>query len=62
MLTIKDIATILDAPMPESAEKLLKVWGENHTQLDYSTEAKDAVIMAIEKCRIDTLLVLQALD
>jgi len=62
VLTIKDIATILDEPMPESAEKLWKIWGENHTELGDSTEAKDAVIMAIEKCRVDTLLVLQALD
>ena len=62
VLTIKDIATILDDPMPESAEKLLAIWGENHTELGDNTEAKDAVIMAIEKCREDTLLVLQALD
>ncbi len=62
VLTIKDIATILDAPMPDSAEQLWQVWGENHTKLGDSTEAKDAIIMAIEKCRVDTLLVLQALD
>lgn len=62
VLTIKDIATILDEPMPESAVRLWQVWGENHNDLGDSTEAKDAVIMAIEKCREDTLLVLQALD
>lgn len=62
VLTIRDIATILDAPMPESARKLWEVWGANHLEVGDSTEAKDAIIMAIEKCRADTLLVLQALD
>jgi hypothetical protein len=62
VLTIKDIATILDAPMPESAEKLWVVWNDNNLQLGDSTAAKDTIIMAIEKCRVDTLAVLQALD
>ncbi len=62
VLTIKDIATILDAPMPESAEKLWAVWNKNNLQLGDSTAAKDNIIMAIEKCRVDTLAVLQALD
>ncbi len=62
VLTIKDIATILDSPMPESAEKLWVVWNDNNLQLGDSTAAKDTIIMAIEKCRVDTLAVLQALD
>jgi hypothetical protein len=62
VLTIKDIATILDSPMPESAEKLWLVWNDNNLQLGDSTVAKDNIIMAIEKCRVDTLAVLQALD
>ena len=62
VLTIKDIATILDSPMPESAEKLWVVWNDNNSQLGESTVAKDNIIMAIEKCRVDTLFVLQALD
>ena len=62
VLTIRDIATILDAPMPESAENLWLVWNENHKELGDSTAAKDAIIMGIEKCRVDTLAVLQALD
>ncbi len=62
VLTIKDIATILDSPMPESAEKLWVVWNDNNSKLGDSTVAKDNIIMAIEKCRVDTLFVLQALD
>ena len=62
VLTIKDIATILDSPMPESAENLWAVSNDNNLQLGDSTAAKDNIIMAIEKCRVDTLAVLQALD
>lgn len=62
VLTIRDIATILDAPMPESAEVLWDAWLDNNEQLGKSTAAKDAIITAIEKCRADTLAVLQALD
>ena len=62
VLTIKDIATILDAPMPESAEMLWEVWNDNNLQLGDSDVAKDNIIMAIEKSRVDTLTVLQALD
>jgi len=62
VLTIKDISNILDEPMPQSAEDLWRVWNANHTELGDSTEAKDAVIKAIEKCRADTLILLQALD
>ena len=62
VLTIKDIATILDSPMPESAETLWVVWNDNNSQLGESTVAKDNIILSIEKCRVDTLAVLQALD
>ena len=62
VLTIRDIATILDAPMPASAEKLWIVWDDNNQQLGKSTAAKDNISMAIEKCRVDTLAVLQELD
>ena len=62
VLTIKDISTILDSPMPESAELLWKIWDDNSQQLRESTAAKNNIITAIEKCRADTLIVLQALD
>ena len=62
VLTIKDIATILDSPMPESAELLWQIWDDNSPKLGESTAAKDNIIAAIEKCRADTLIVLQALD
>ena len=62
VLTIKDISNILDEPMPQSAEDLWRVWNANHKELTDSTDAKDAVIDAIEQTRKDTLTLLQALE
>lgn len=62
VLTIRDIGTILEAPMPESADNLWQVWGDNYKQLNESKTAKNEIIAAIEQCRTDTLAVLQALD
>lgn len=62
VLTIKDIATILDAPLPASAENLWRVWGDNYKQLSESTTAKNNIVAAIESSRADTLAVLEALD
>jgi len=62
ILTVRDIATILDEPMPGSTEQLWKVWDDNYKQLDKSTEAKDNIVAAINKSRADTLANLQALE
>jgi hypothetical protein len=62
VLTIRDISTILGDPMPESGQKLWQVWNENYAELPNSTAAKDSIITAIERCRLDTLAVLQALE
>ena len=62
VLTIRDISNILDEPMPQSAEDLWRVWNANHKELEDSTEAKDAVIDAIEQTRQDTLTLLQHLE
>lgn len=62
VLTIRDISTILGDPMPESGQKLWQVWNDNYAELPDSTAAKDNIISAIEKCRLDTLVILQALE
>ena len=62
VLTIRDISNILDEPMPQSADDLWRVWNANHKELEDSTEAKDAVIDAIEQTRQDTLTLLKHLE
>ena len=62
VLVIKDISQILEGSVPESATRLHRVWNEHSDQLDDSTEAKDAIIDAIEAVRGDAVQLLQQLD
>jgi hypothetical protein len=48
--------------MPESAEFLWRVWDDNHKMLSESRAAADKLSDAIQKCRVDNLAVLEALD
>lgn len=62
VLTVRDIAQILDAPLPEAAESLRATWEGNWQTLPEKTAAKDAIEDSIESLRADTLAMLQALD
>ena len=62
VLTVRDITTILDEPLPESAESLRVIWGENWSALGSSTAAKDAIEGRIESLRSELLAMLRALD
>ena len=61
VITTRDIATILNAPLPESAAMLYDTWSKNNEELGKDDAAKDAIIEAIEKCRSNTLNLLQEL-
>ena len=62
VLTIRDIAQILDTPLPESAVSLHSTWNDNFDALPRSEKAKDAIEESIESLRSDTLTMLKALD
>ncbi len=62
VLVIRDICQILDEPLPDSAMKLYDTWNANYRNLESSTEAKDAVLVAINDVRQDTLDLLIMLD
>jgi hypothetical protein len=62
VLVIRDISQILDGAVPASATQLHMVWDKHSGQLDVSTEAKNAIIDAIEAVRGDALDLLQELD
>ncbi|MDJ0907466.1 MAG: hypothetical protein QNI96_15730 [Woeseiaceae bacterium] len=62
VLVIRDICQILDEPLPDSAMKLYDTWNANYRNLESSTEAKDAVLVAINDVRKDTLDLLIMLD
>ena len=62
VLTIEDLAQILEPPYPESAEKLKESWQTNWSTLAKSTESKDAIRAAINDMRQETLALLRMLD
>ena len=62
VIVIRDISQILEGTVPESAVQLHVVWDEYSGRLDESTEAKNAIIDAIEAVRRDAVQLLQELD
>lgn len=62
MLTIQDLATVLESPVPDSAKELVAVWGSHWSQLGDNQGSVDAILSGIEKVRADTLALLGDLD
>jgi len=62
VLTIQDLSTVLESPLPDSAKELVAVWGSQWSQLGDSQDSADAILSGIEKVRADTLALLGDLD
>lgn len=63
ILTIKNLAQVLDDPLPESAIELHGVWGANWEGLEKrDRQSRNQIDAAIEKFRMDTLESLKELD
>ncbi len=61
-LTIQDLSTVLESPVPASAKELVAVWGSQWSHLGDSQDSADAILSGIEKVRADTLALLGDLD
>lgn len=63
VLTIRDLAQILEQPLPESATALYSVWNSNWSDLGKPGDAgAGAILESIQDIRDDTLALLQMLD
>lgn len=62
VLVTKDVSQILGGALPQSTEALYQTWNKRSNELLNSTEAKDAIIDAINVVRADALALLQELD
>lgn len=63
VLTIHDLAMILEAPLPDSADKLKAVWQRHSDRLGGDTEEhEDPIIDAIEQIRTDVHALLDDLN
>jgi hypothetical protein len=62
VLTIQDLAQILEPPYPASAKELKDTWQVHWNTLTESAESKDAIRASINEIRQDTLALLRMLD
>ena len=62
VLTIEDLSSILQQPLPQSSKNLHVIWNDNWENLDSSQESLEAVLAAIDTIRTDTLKLLDSLE
>lgn len=62
VLTIRDLAQVLEAPLPDTSEQLVATWGAHWQGLGADQASADAILAGIEEVREETLVLLRALD
>jgi len=62
VLTVRDLASVLKAPMPVMADELVAAWSADWQGLGSDQDSADRVIAGIDRAREQTLQVLQSLD
>ena len=62
VLTVNDLAMVLDAPLPETAENLRSVWGDHWSGLGEDDTSVEAIIAALEATRDEVHGLLRSLD
>jgi hypothetical protein len=62
VLTITDLATVLEEPLPAAAEDLRAVWDDDWQKLGSDQLGSDRIIAAVEALRMDVHALLKNLD
>ncbi len=62
VLTIRDLSRVLKPPLPDSAEQLLKIWGDNWVGMEENTANVDSIMQGIDDLRMETLELLESLE
>ena len=62
VLTINDLAMVLETPLPETAENLRSVWDDNWSKLGRDDASVEAMIAALEATRDEVHVLLRTLD
>jgi len=62
VLTIRDLSTVLEKPLPDAAENLKDVWGADWQKLGSDKLGSDRIIASIEALRTDVHVLLKNLD
>lgn len=62
VLTVNDLAMVLEEPLPETAENLRSVWENNWSKLGHDDASVEAIITALEATRDEVHGLLHNLD
>lgn len=62
VLTIDDLAQLLREPMPARADHLKDVWGKNWEAMGDNQSNTNAVLLAVDEMRLETLTLLRSLE
>ena len=62
VLTINDLAQLLDEPLPAEADALKQVWGSNWNHLGDEQDSVDKVLAGVDSMREETLYLLRSLE
>jgi hypothetical protein len=62
VLTVRDFSRILPSPLPEAANELLIVWGDNWEDLSEKQENVELILSEIENVRNKSVKLLESLD
>ncbi|GAC34159.1 hypothetical protein [Paraglaciecola polaris] len=62
VLTIQDLAQVLQAPMPDKSAALVQVWSDNWQSIGDEQSSVDAILNQIEVMRAETLSMLRELS
>jgi len=61
VLTVRDLSSILNEPLPKDSEQLLKVWSENWEGLDDDKESLQRILTELDDMREATMGLLREL-
>ena len=61
VLTVRDLSSVLNDPLPQESEDLLQVWSENWEELATSQESLQLVLTELDEMREATMGLLRAL-
>ena len=61
VLTVRDLSSILNDPLPKESEDLLRVWSENWEELANSQESLQLVLVELDEMREATMKLLRDL-
>ncbi len=62
VLTIRDLAQVLDSPLPQGADSLVSTWSDHWEEISDKQSSVDTVLGSVDALRVETLALIKSLD